>query len=164
MTTTGSTMMNSINIIPIPEPRSLTWPRASALSLLGQHEIAKYDQKKILYSHIQRYRGSQDWNKLDVSDYVPLPDTHKFTTRMSLQDAAQRCRKAMIDLIRIHNERAVVHNKAHQAQQQNEDEEENPERAEWMRSIAAVKAQHVINVEKLSRLRAGDRMRLRERR
>lgn len=42
----GSTIMYSANIIPIPKPMSLTWPRASALSLLGQHEIAKYDQKK----------------------------------------------------------------------------------------------------------------------
>lgn len=70
--------------------------------------------------HIQRYRGSQDWIKLNVSDYIPLPDTYKFTTRMSLQNAAQRCRKAMFDLIRIHNKRAVAHNKARQAQQQNE--------------------------------------------
>ncbi|TGO09593.1 hypothetical protein BTUL_0160g00090 [Botrytis tulipae] len=164
MATTGSTIMNSVNMIPIPNPRSLDWPGASALSLLGQQEIAKYDQEKILYSHIQRYRGSQDWNKLNVSDYIPLPNTHKFTTRMSLQNAAQRCRNAMIQLIGIHNERAVAHNRGIQAQKQNENEEEDAERAELTRIIVAMKAKNARDAEESIQSRAGNRMSLWKRR
>ncbi|TGO32734.1 hypothetical protein BHYA_0292g00030 [Botrytis hyacinthi] len=164
MATTGSTIMNSANTIPIPGRRSLNLPRASALSLLEQCEIVKYNQKKSLYLHIQDYRGSQNWNKLSVSDYVPLPNTHKFTTRMSLQDAAQRCKRAMIVLIGIHNERAVAHNRGIQAQQQNEDEEENAERAEWTRIIVAMKAKNARDAEESFQSRAGDRMWLMERR
>ncbi|TGO48123.1 hypothetical protein BOTNAR_0491g00030 [Botryotinia narcissicola] len=117
-----------------------------------------------VYLNIQHYRGSQDWNKLNVSDYIPLPNTHKFTTSISLQSAAQRCRKAMIQLIGIHNERAVAHNREIQAQKQNEDEEEDPERAEWTRTIVAVKAKNARDAEESWQSRAGNRMSLWKRR
>ncbi|KAF7923631.1 hypothetical protein BELL_0440g00010 [Botrytis elliptica] len=160
MTTTGSTIMNFADTIPIPGRNSLLWPRASALSLLGQYEITRYDHKKSLFEHIQRYRGSQEWNQVDASEYTPLINTRRYTTRTSLQGAAQGCRMAMVELICIHNARAVAQNRAVQAQQQIEKEEEE----EWARAIVAIKAKQERDADEYSQSQAANRMRLWERR
>ncbi|TGO30391.1 hypothetical protein BPAE_0006g01340 [Botrytis paeoniae] len=143
--------MNFVNIVPIPGHGSLNWPQTAVLSMLRQDEITAYDHQHSLYMHIQNHRGTQTWKKLDASVYVQLPNTLKYTSGMSLQRAASRCRTAMIGLICIHNERAGAHNRALQAQQQNDDgddnddaeenkEEEVVEKAEWTSIIVAVKA------------------------
>ncbi|KAF5878583.1 uncharacterized protein Bfra_000750 [Botrytis fragariae] len=112
--------------------------------------------------NIQNYRGSQEWNKLDASDYIQLPDTPKYMSGMSLQRAAQRCQTRMVELIRIHNERAGAHNRALQSQQQNdvcalEEEEEGSvaEKAEWTSTIVAVKAKHARDAKEQLQSRNG---------
>ncbi|KAF7913722.1 uncharacterized protein EAF01_000128 [Botrytis porri] len=144
--------MNFATIIPIPKHGSLQWPRASDL-MLRQDEVAVYDSKHSLHVNIQNHRGTQTWKNVDASRYIPLPNTHKYTSVMALQMAASRCRSAMIELIRIHNERAKAHNRELQASQQNadgdddddaeknkEEEEEVALKAELTSIFAAVRA------------------------
>ncbi|KAM0173585.1 hypothetical protein ACHAPF_006640 [Botrytis cinerea] len=120
--------MNLVTIYPTPEHGSQDWPLGASLSMLIPYEISAYDDERMLYIHIQTYRGTQEWRRHDASAYVPLPNTPQYTTVDRLRRAASFCRAAMISMISLHNERAAVNNSrvlALQAQQQSNDEDED---------------------------------------